>query len=154
MSTMQACDAHTARSIQQSESVGLQVVDLAGRENEQTSECKGDRFRELRPCFPPKRDAGVIELSTRRNAGTSTVVSSTSRVVSMRSATATATTCPLGREQHAGMSLWGSHRIPLCLLRGRTQQVPIETDFSLVTSPELLGAPSGQELQTDDAVRA
>lgn len=26
----------------------VQVVDLAGRENEQTSECKGDRFRELR----------------------------------------------------------------------------------------------------------
>jgi len=26
----------------------MQVVDLAGRENEQTSECKGDRFRELR----------------------------------------------------------------------------------------------------------
>ena len=27
-----------------------QIVDLAGRENEQTSECKDERFRELRRC--------------------------------------------------------------------------------------------------------
>ena len=48
MSTMQAEAQDAGRGRSTADPFAPQVVDLAGRENEQTSECKGDRFRELR----------------------------------------------------------------------------------------------------------